>query len=83
MNKVKHQHKTSSKSSDKPKSVLIIGDSIIKHIDLRKLSKKTVYKLSFPGKRVEEIHDEIDKIQTNDELSYVIIHVRIIYHPKA
>jgi phage terminase Nu1 subunit (DNA packaging protein) len=62
------------KSSDKPKSVLIIGDSIIKHIDPRKLSKKTVYKRSFPGKRVEEIHDEIDNIQTNDELSYVIIH---------
>ncbi|CAB4016688.1 Hypothetical predicted protein [Paramuricea clavata] len=63
------------KSSDKPKSVLIIGDSIIKHIDPRKLSKKTVYKRSFPGKRVEEIHDEIDNIQMNDELSYVIIHV--------
>ncbi|CAB4041287.1 RNA-directed DNA polymerase from transposon BS [Paramuricea clavata] len=62
------------KSSDKPKSVLIIGDSIIKHIDPRKLSKKTVYKRSFPGKRVEEIHDEIDNIQMNDELSYVIIH---------
>ena len=61
------------KSSDKPKSVLIIGDSIIKHIDPRKLSKKTVYKRSFPGKRVEERHDEIDNIM-NDELSYVIIH---------
>lgn len=63
------------KSSDKPKSVLIIGDSIIKHIEPRKLSKKTVYKRSFPGRRAEEIHDEIDNIQMNDELSYVIIHV--------
>ena len=53
---------------------MIIGDSIIKHIDPRKLSKKSVYKRSFPGKRIEEIHDEIDNIYLNVEPSHVIIH---------
>ena len=61
-------------SYDKSKSVLIIGDSIIKHIDPRKLSKKSVYKRSFPGKRIEEIHDEIDNIHLNVEPLHVIIH---------
>ena len=56
---------------------MIIGDSIIKHIDPRKLSKKSVYKRSFPGKRIEEIHDEIDNIHLNVEPSHVIIHVII------
>jgi hypothetical protein len=44
------------------KDVLIIGDSMIKHIDPKKLSKKVVQKRSFPGKKIEEIHNEIDNI---------------------
>ena len=68
-NQVNDQDQTSIRNGDgsynKSKSVLIIGDSIIKHIDPRKLSKKSVYKRSFPGKRIEEIHDEIDNIHLN------------------
>ena len=77
-NQVNDQDQTSTRngddSYDKSKSVLIIGDSIIKHIDPRKHSKKSVYKRSFPGKRIEEIHDEIDNIHLNVEPSHVIIH---------
>ena len=76
-NQVNDQGQTSTRDGDdsyKSKSVLIIGDSIIKHIDPRKLSKKSVYKRSFPGKRIEEIHDEIDNIHLNVEPSHVIIH---------
>lgn len=65
------------KSNEKTKQVLIIGDSMIKHIDPRKLSKKAVKKRSYPGKKADEIHDEIDNIHINNaETSHVIIHVR-------
>ena len=43
--------KNTDKSYDKMKHVLIIGDSMIKHIDPKKLSKKVVQKRSFPGKK--------------------------------
>jgi hypothetical protein len=56
------------------KDVLIIGDSMIKHIDPKKLSKKVVQKRSFPGKKIEEIHNEIDNIYMDAETSHVIIH---------
>ena len=56
-------------------AVILIGNSIIKHIGPRKLSKKQVYKHTYPGKRAEEISKEIRSIthpQTN--VSHVIIH---------
>ena len=55
-------------------AIMIIGDSIIKQIDPKKLSKKTVYKRSFPGKTCDQISDEIDGIHTDVEPSHVIIH---------
>ena len=36
-------------------SILFIGDSIIKHINPRKLSRRKVDKRTFPGKSTEEI----------------------------
>ena len=66
--------KNTDKSYDKMKHVLIIGDSMIKHIDPKKLSKKVVQKRSFPGKKIEEIHNEIDNIYMDAEISHVIIH---------
>ena len=56
-------------------AVILIGNSIIKHIEPRKLSKRQVYKHTYPGKRAEEIAKEIRSIthpQTN--VSHVIIH---------
>ena len=55
-------------------AIMIIGDSIIKQIDPKKLSKKTVYKCSFPGQTCDQISDEIDGIHTDVEPSHVIIH---------
>jgi hypothetical protein len=40
---------------------------MIKHIDPKKLSKKVVQKRSFPGKKIEEIHNEIDNIYMDAE----------------
>ena len=54
---------------------LTIGDSMIKHINLRKLSKSLVRKSNFPGKRAEEIMLEINGIKsTSSSPSKVIIH---------
>jgi hypothetical protein len=54
----------------------LIGDSIIKHIEPRKLSRKRVYKYSFPGKKAEDIAKEVYTItvpETHD-VSRVIVH---------
>ena len=69
--------KNTDKSYDKMKHVLIIGDSMIKHIDPKKLSEKVVQKRSFPAKKIEEIHNEIDNIYMDSETSHVIIHAGI------
>ena len=54
--------------------IVIIGDSIIKHINPRKLSRRPVKKFTYPGKTCEEITELVDNIVVNDDPSHVIIH---------
>ena len=56
------------------KPIVIIGDSIIKHINPKKLSRRPVRKFTYPGKTCEEIAECIDSIIVNDDPSQVIIH---------
>ena len=53
-------HTTSKSSSDSP--ILIIGDSIIKHIDPKKISRKKIIKRTFPGKTAEQIKSEVESM---------------------
>ena len=55
-------------------SVVLIGDSIIKNIVPQKLTRKKVYKYTYPGRTVEEIDQEIRNKCSNTEASHVIIH---------
>ena len=43
-------------------NIAIVGDSMIKNINPRKLSRKRVNKFMFPGKRAEEIASEVKNI---------------------
>ena len=54
--------------------IVIIGDSIIKHINPQKLSSKTVKKYTFPGKTADEISNQIESMKTGIHPSHVIIH---------
>ena len=56
------------------KPIILIGDSIIKHIDPRKLSRRTVYKYTYPGKTCEEVNKAVDDINTELDPSHVIVH---------
>ena len=54
---------------------LLVTPSLnIYSVDPKKLSEKVVQKRSFPGKEIEEIHNEIDNIYMDSETSHVIIH---------
>ena len=52
--------------------MVIIGDSISKHINPKKLSRRPVRKFTYPGKTCEEIAECIDSIIVNDDPSQVI-----------
>ena len=54
--------------------LVIIGDSIIKHINPQKLSSKTVKKYTFLGKTADEISSPIESMKTGIHPSHVIIH---------
>ena len=47
------------------KPIILLGDSIIKHIDPKKLSRRTVYKYTYPGKTCEEIKEAVDDLPTD------------------
>jgi hypothetical protein len=70
---------------DERKPILIISDSIIKHIDPNKLSRRTVHKFTYRGKTCEEISEAIDKTQTKIDPSHVIIHcgTKLIIYPST
>lgn len=53
-------------------SILLIGDSIIKNIHPRKLSRRKVNKRTFPGKTAEEIISEVKNIKSDP--SHIILH---------
>ena len=65
-----------SKSSDvgRARPIVLIGDSVIKHIDQNKLSKRHVHKLSYPRKTTSEIAEAVDNIPVACDPSCVIIH---------
>ncbi|XP_028409427.1 uncharacterized protein LOC114532034 [Dendronephthya gigantea] len=54
--------------------ILIIGDSIIKNIQPRKLSKKKVHKFTYPGKTADQIEMEINFDKLKAIPSHVILH---------
>ena len=56
------------------RTILIIGDSIIKHIDPRKISKRRVIKRTFPGKTANDIKAEIKSIKVDSPHSHIIVH---------
>ncbi|CAB3981000.1 Hypothetical predicted protein [Paramuricea clavata] len=55
-------------------NILLIGDSMIKDINLHKLSKSSVRKLTYPGKRAEEIANEFQSAHVHSPPTEVIIH---------
>ena len=62
-------------TTNKNGAVILIGDSIIKHIEPRKLSQRQVHKNTFPRKRAEVIAKEICSItHPQTDVSHVIIH---------
>ncbi len=68
---------TSGNSDRVPKKaspIILIGDSIIKGINPRKISKRQIIKRTFPGKTAEEIKPEINTIPSETAPSHVIIH---------
>jgi hypothetical protein len=54
--------------------IILIGDSIIKGINPRKISKRQIIKHTFPGKTAEEVKPEINTIPSETAPSHVIIH---------
>lgn len=67
-------HNNNSHKKSKNQSAIMIGDSIIKNITPHKLSKKKVYKFTYPGKSVEKIQRKIQSINTDIPASHAIIH---------
>jgi hypothetical protein len=64
-----------SKDTDyRSSEIVLIGDSIIKHIDPKKLAKRKASKYAYPGKSAEDIEAELRTIKVNSTPSHVIIH---------
>ena len=76
-NMVEPQNKQSSnsKARDIGSDIVIIGDSIVKNIQPRKLSRKKVHKYTFPGKTADQIEKEINSDNLKVIPSHIIIHV--------
>ena len=72
----------SSQNSDYNKPIVIIGDSIIKNIDPRRLSKKPVRKFTYPGKTADQISQEVMSINVSGDPAHVIVHVGTNNLPK-
>ena len=58
----------------KTRHIVLIGDSVIKHIDPKKLSQRHVHKFSYPGKTTGEIAEAVDNIAVASDPSHIIIH---------
>ena len=61
-------------NSENNKPIVIIGDSIIKNIDPRRLSKKPVRKFTYPGKRADQISQEVTSINVSGDPAHIIVH---------
>jgi lysophospholipase L1-like esterase len=59
---------------DRERQIVIIGDSIIKHIIPKKISSRNVTKITFPGKTADEISNQLDQIKLKSTPSHIIIH---------
>ena len=62
------------RNSESRTNIVLVGDSMVKNINPRKLSRKRVSKFEFPGKRAEEIAYEVKNINIRDQPTHVIIH---------
>ena len=56
---VKTVRENNDKRGIRNSPIILIGDSIVKNINPRKISKRRVVKRTFPGKNAEEIKSEI------------------------
>ena len=68
------ERNASPQNSDYNKPIVIIGDSIIKNIDPRRLSKNLVRKFTYPGKTADRISEEVMSINVNCDPAHVIVH---------
>ena len=59
---------------DRESQIVIIGDSIIKHIIPKKISSRNVTKITFPGKTADEMSNQLDQIKLKSTPSHIIIH---------
>ena len=67
-------NKNSNATDHRSAEIILIGDSIIKQIYPRKLTKKKVNKYTYLGKTSKEIEAELGTIKSNSTPSHVIIH---------
>ena len=67
-------HRQKENQSENKPNIAIVGDSMIKNINPRKLSRKRVNKFTFPGKRAEDIASEVKNINVQLHPTHVIIH---------
>ena len=68
------ERNASPPNSENNKPIVIIGDSIIKNIDPRRLSKKPVRKFTYPGKTADQISQEVTSINVSGDPAHVIVH---------
>lgn len=68
------ERNASPPNSNYNKPIVIIGDSIIKNIDPRRLSKKPVRKFTYPGKTADQISEEVTSINVSGDPAHVIVH---------
>ena len=61
------------RDSESRTNIVPVGDSMVKNINPRKLSRKRVSKFEFPGKRAEKIAYEVKNINIHDQPTHVII----------
>ena len=69
-----HNDPQNNMNLDRESQIVIIGDSIIKHIITKKISSRNVTKITFPGKTADEISNQLDQIKLKSTPSHIIIH---------
>jgi hypothetical protein len=69
-----HNDPQNNMNLDRESQIVIIGDSIIKHIIPKKISSRNVTKITFPGKTADEMSNQLDKIKLKSTPSHIIIH---------
>ena len=62
------------KQAVKARSIIVNGDSVIKHVDKKNLSQQRVLKFLQPRKTTGEIAEAVDSVTVATDPSHVIIH---------